>query len=72
MNFDEKYVGVAVNSQPVGEDVFCSDRAEECFHCHKLTRWVSLSFEASVCSEECENSEWIAYYATLKKSEAKI
>jgi len=36
-----------------------------CWHCGDETEWIDISFEAHLCSEECERAKWREYAETF-------
>jgi hypothetical protein len=50
-----------------GDEVFRADKAKPCDVCGKLTHYVSISFQAFYCSEECLDKEWALYYEAERR-----
>ena len=44
--------------------IISSKTMRECCYCSCLTKFVSLSFEAPICSVKCEDQLTIEYYKT--------
>lgn len=62
MKFDELYpdskpdLRKSYNYQ--GSDLFKYGELKPCCNCGELTDWIDMSFEANLCSEECEYQKW--------------
>jgi hypothetical protein len=39
-----------------------------CWHCEADTHWIDGSFEAPLCSEECEDAKWEEYFDACDNS----
>jgi hypothetical protein len=72
MKFEKKYPTWTTDDPP-NDDlmVLCEDSAP-CAICKDETRWVDISFETTVCSEECSeqiNRQWRAAMWQAEKKE---
>ena len=56
-NADTVYDDIEYSS----DDYIYAPEAKPCWNCGDLTHWVSLSFEAHLCSEECADAKWEEY-----------
>lgn len=65
MIYDELYPTAKLQEQPLNEDVLKGSEFRPCWHCSRMTQWVSISFEAPICSPECEASKWDEYFLAL-------
>ncbi len=54
-----------------GDTMIHGKTARPCFNCHTLTNWVSISFEAHICSEECNTKVWKDYQEACQKTSEK-
>lgn len=45
-----------------GDEYFRSATLNPCWHCGNFTRWISISFEAHLCSTECAHAKWQEYF----------
>lgn len=44
-------------------DIIVVPSAYPCWICRKSTNYVEVNFEAHICSRECEERAWDAYFA---------
>ena len=53
MKYDQKYP----NAEPfkmVDATIMCGNKADNCWHCGQMTKFIDIAFEAHICSEECD------------------
>ena len=62
MKFDEKYPEAQTDFEPKDLFIFKSGREYGCANCKEKTKWISISFETYVCSEECLDALWKEYH----------
>jgi len=48
-----------------GSELIKYGEAGICWHCGDETEWIDISFEAHLCSEECERAKWKEYAETF-------
>lgn len=53
MKYDQKYPN-AKPMQMVETTIMCAKKADSCYRCGALTKFVDIDFEAFICSEECD------------------
>lgn len=51
----------------ISESIIRGSLIGKCSHCGKETLGVSITFEAPMCSEECDNKEFRAYLIACGK-----
>lgn len=56
MRWEQKYPEAQVDQDQVQYGVYRSGVIGTCFVCGKRTSWVDISFDAHLCSEECEQA----------------
>lgn len=63
MKFDRIYPSARYEDEIIykGSSLFKSDQESPCWHCGESTLWIDLSFEARLCSEECEDAKWAEF-----------
>ena len=61
MKFEQKFPNAEVDFEPKDLLIFKSVTEYPCDVCKEKTTWISMSFEAPVCSEECLNKLWKEY-----------
>jgi endogenous inhibitor of DNA gyrase (YacG/DUF329 family) len=64
VNFDKRYPEVETGFEP--GNVFKTEDVAPCSKCGTPTVWVEISFEAHVCSEECQRLWWDEYLRALR------
>ena len=71
MKFDTIYPIARTEDEIVykGASLFKSDREFPCWQCGEMTLWIDLSFEAHLCSEECEDEKWEEFGLAFNKGE---
>jgi len=63
MKFDDLYPNQPMelgtpDIQFEGSSVWKYGEPQPCWHCEELTSWIDISFEAHLCSQECERAKW--------------
>ena len=68
MKFDTIYSTAREDDEIIykGSTLFKCKIAEPCWHCGEETFWIDLSFEAHLCSEECEDAKWEEFQEVSK------
>ena len=66
MKFDELYPNqpMTLDAPDIvfeGSAIWKYGEPQPCWHCGELTSWIDISFEAPLCSEECEQAKWAEY-----------
>jgi hypothetical protein len=62
LGFDDLYPRAQDNDEPV-PGIIKGGRWEPCWVCARPTRWISVSFEAHVCSAVCDQLGWDRFWA---------
>ena len=67
--FDERYPDVDLKTIVLsnGDEIMKVGREELCWDCSRRTRWVSTSFHAYLCSDECVRNKWNEYWEATRK-----
>ena len=67
--FDELYPDAELKTIITfdGDELMKIDRLESCWDCGRLTRWVSTSFYAHLCSKSCVRNKWKEYWEATRK-----
>ena len=51
-----------------GDEYFRASVHSECWHCKQETHYISINFEAFLCSTECADAKWHEYeIASLRR-----
>ena len=53
MNYDDKYKGIKNGEKTEDNKLILSHQEGHCWHCGIVTSWISLEYNARICSEEC-------------------
>ena len=73
MKFDTIYPTARTEDEIVykGSTLFKSDEESPCWQCGEMTLWIDLSFEAPLCSEECEDLKWEEFRLAFNKGDVR-
>lgn len=50
-----------------GDELIRTERAEFCWDCGRGCQWISTSFYAYFCSEQCLKNKWKEYWEAMRK-----
>lgn len=67
--FDEVYPDAEIKTviQIDGDEILKIGRLDACWDCGRMTRWVSTSFHAPLCSKPCVRNKWKEYWEAVSK-----
>ena len=67
MKFDDSQVGWVSNTIYFeGDELIKSNKLKPCSICNELCAWVSVTFKAYYCSEECNRCEWDDFWEGIE------
>jgi hypothetical protein len=77
MNFDKLYPNIIPSLGPESEvlfegaPIFKYGDPKPCWNCGNFTNWIDISFEAYLCSEECERQKWKEFEEAYNRATEK-
>ena len=72
MKYDKKYPNAKHNEEPEMLIVCFKDSPPKpCWHCGEPTVFVEISFEAAMCSDECNVAKWKEYEEAERRAQER-